>query len=477
MKLYNSETRQIEEFIPHSGNSVTFYSCGPTVYHYAHIGNLRSYIMHDVLEKSLNYLGYNVKRAMNITDVGHLSGDSDDGEDKMIKSAEEQNKSVMEIAEFYTEAFKRDTEKLNLKWPEIVVPATSMVDKYIEMIKVLLEKGYAYKSGANIYFDTSKANNYYRFGKQSGEDMIVGARENVEGDDDKKNPADFVLWFTKSKFENHALVWDSPWGRGYPGWHIECSGISHEYLGEYLDIHSGGVDNKFPHHTNEIAQSEGYMGHPWCKYWFHVEHLNDKSGKMSKSKGDFLTLDRISQDGYSPMMYKYFCLCSHYRKQLVYSVEGMESAKSAYTKLINSVAKLEPKNADIDTDVFFRLNQKFKDSLASDLNTSLAITCIYDVLKADTNDATKVALIVAFDEVLSLDLDKALYGNHDLLVENSEPAVSAEFEAYIKDMIEKRSAAKKEKNFAEADRIRAELNEKGVEIKDTREGVVYTILK
>ena len=479
MKLYNSESRTVEEFIPRNNQEVTFYSCGPTVYHYAHIGNLRSYIMHDVLEKALRFLGYNVKRALNITDVGHLSNDSDDGEDKMVKSANEQNKSVLEIAQFYTQAFKSDTEKLNLKWPEIVVPATSMIDKYIEMITVLLDKGYAYKSGDNIYFDISKLDNYYRFGNQASDDMLVGARDNVDGDDDKRNPADFVLWFTKSKFENHALSWDSPWGRGYPGWHIECSGISHEYFGEYLDIHSGGVDNKFPHHTNEIAQTEAYVGHPWCKYWFHVEHLNDKSGKMSKSKGDFLTLDRIARDGYSPMMYKYFCLCSHYRKQLVYSEEGMQSAKSAYTKLIEKIAKLEPNSEEINLVKFDEYYQKFAAALSNDLNTSLAITCVYDALKdTSMNDATKVAVIVAYDEVLGLDFDKALYGNHEILQKKEETSeVDAGLEEYILAQIELRKQAKKDKDFVLADRIRAELLERGVELVDTREGTTYKIIQ
>lgn len=476
MKIYNSESRKVEEFIPRNKDEVTLYTCGPTVYHYAHIGNLRNYICHDILEKSLNYLGFKVKRAMNITDVGHLSGDSDDGDDKMIKSATEQNKSVMEIADFYTKAFKDDCDKLNIHWPEIVVKATSMIDKYIEMITVLLEKGYAYKSGDNIYFDISKLDNYYRFGNQGSDDMIIGARDNVDGDGDKRNPADFVLWFTKSKFENHALSWDSPWGKGYPGWHIECSGISHEYLGEHLDIHTGGVDNKFPHHTNEIAQTESYLGHPWCSYWLHCEHLNDKSGKMSKSKGDFLTLTRIMKDGFSPMDYRYFCLSSHYRNQLIYSTEAMEHAKTAYTKLIQKIAKLEPNGEKVDFDAFEKYNQKFKDALANDLNTSSAITCVYDTLKAEINDATKVALILSFNEVLSLDFDKALTHEHYVLANAEENKIDAEFEAYILEQIEKRKQAKANKDYAEADRIRAELLEKGVEIKDTREGVIYTLV-
>ena len=280
MFLYNSLTGTKEKFIPNEEKKVKLYTCGPTVYNYAHIGNLRSYIMEDILEKSLIYLGYDVKRAMNITDVGHLQGDSDIGEDKMLLSAEREKKTILEIAAFYTEAFEKDFEKLNLKWPEIVVPATSCIDTYIEIIEKLIKKGYAYFSNGNVYFDTSKLKKYNVFSNQNVNEMLIGARDDVTEDKNKRNSQDFVLWFTKSKFENQALKWNSPWGVGYPGWHIECSGISYKYLGEYLDIHCGGVDNKFPHHTNEIAQSESYLGHKWCNYWFHIEHLNLKNMKM-----------------------------------------------------------------------------------------------------------------------------------------------------------------------------------------------------
>ena len=326
MKLYNSETRKVEEFIPRDRNLVRLYTCGPTVYHFAHIGNLRTYIAEDVLERSLGYLGFNVLRAMNITDIGHLQNDSDTGEDKMVLSAIRENKEVLDIAKEYTEFFKRDCDELNIKWPQIVVPATDCIDEYIAIISRLLEKGFAYLSNGNVYFDTSKLKNYYRFGNQTEEDLVVGAREDVTEDVGKRNKNDFVLWFTKSKFENHALRWNSPWGTGYPGWHLECSGINLKYLGEYLDIHCGGVDNKFPHHTNEIAQTESFTGHEWCKLWFHVEHLNTTTGKMSKSNGDFLTLSKLNQMGYSPMVYRYFVLLSHYRKQLVLSTEALDTA-------------------------------------------------------------------------------------------------------------------------------------------------------
>lgn len=471
MKLYNSETRTIDELITHKPGEVSLYTCGPTVYHFAHIGNLRTYIMEDVLEKALNYVGYKVKRVMNITDVGHLSDDGDNGEDKMLKGAEREHKTVMEIAEMYTEAFKADCEKLNIKWPEIVVPATSQIDEYIKIISSLMDNGFAYISEGNVYFDSSKLENYYRFGNQGQEDLFVGVREDVEEDKGKRNKNDFVLWFTKSKFENHALKWDSPWGTGYPGWHIECSGISHKYLGEYLDIHCGGVDNKFPHHTNEIAQTECFVGHKWCNHWFHSEHLNDQSGKMSKSKGEFLTLSVIANKGYSPMVYRLFCLQSHYRKQLVFSYEGMDMAKSAYEKLIKRLQKLEPDNSEIQTEEFNKLNDKFKSALEKDLNTASAMAVVFDVLKANINNNTKIALIKEFDKVLSLNLAEQI-GN---TVKEESSKINLELEQYILTKIEERKLAKQNKDYALADAIRAELTEKGVELIDTPQGTTYKL--
>ena len=471
MKLYNSETREIEELKTHNPGEVLMYTCGPTVYHFAHIGNLRTYIMEDVLEKALNYIGYEVKRVMNITDVGHLSGDSDDGEDKMLKGAEREHKTVMEIAAQYTQAFKDDCEKLNIKWPEIVVPATSQIDEYIKIISSLLEKGFAYISDGNVYFDSSKLENYYRFGNQNQDELVVGARDDVEEDKGKKNKNDFVLWFTKSKFENHALKWDSPLGVGYPGWHIECSGISHKYLGEYLDIHCGGVDNKFPHHTNEIAQTESFVGHKWCNHWFHSEHLNDQSGKMSKSKGEFLTLSVIDKKGYSPMVYRLFCLQSHYRRQLVFSYEGMDMAKAAYEKLVKRVQKLQADNSEVNNEEYNKFNNQFKSALEKDLNTSLALTVVFDVLKSEANNNTKIALIKDFDKVLSLNLANEI-GNTP---KEETPAIDSELEIYIQANIEERKLAKQNKDYATADKIRAELSEKGIELIDTTQGTIYKL--
>ncbi len=472
-RFYNTLTRNVDTLIPNEEGKIAMYTCGPTVYHFAHIGNLRSYIMEDVLEKSLRYIGYNVKRVMNITDVGHLSSDADTGEDKMLKGAKRENKTVMEIAQFYTDAFFSDCKKLNIKRPDVVEPATNCIPEFIHMVEVLLEKGYAYEAGGNVYFDTSKLEDYFVFSSAvEKEQLQVGVRDDVEEDANKRNKNDFVLWFTKSKFEDQALKWDSPWGVGYPGWHIECSCISMKHLGEYMDIHCGGVDNIFPHHTNEIAQSESFTGHKWCNYWFHVNHLNDKSGKMSKSKGDFLTVSLLEQKGYNPLVYRMFCLQSHYRKPLEFSYEVLDNMVAAYNKLAKRVADLKDEG-EVNEAVFAEFKEKFQDALCNDLNTSMAITIIYDLLKADVNDKTKLELIKDFDYVLSLEL---LENGKALAELNENAGVDAELESFILAKIEERAAAKKAKDFATADAIRDELLAKGVAIKDTREGVKWELV-
>ena len=466
MLLYNTKSRTIEEFIPHDSKKVKLYTCGPTVYSYAHIGNLRCYIMEDILEKSLRYLGFNVKRAMNITDVGHLSSDSDTGEDKMVKGAIKEHKSVLELAKFYTDKFFDDCAKLNIKKPEIVVPATTCIPLYIDMITRLLEKGYAYFSNGNVYFDTSKLKEYYVLSNHNEEELIVGAREDVSLDENKKNKADFVLWFTKSKFADQELKWKSPWGLGYPGWHIECSCIALKYLGEYLDIHCGGVDNIFPHHTNEIAQTESYIGHPWCKYWYHVEHLNDQNGKMSKSKGGTLTVDTLIKEGYDPLAYRFFCLQSHYRNQLVFSNESLNSASNAYQKLKNKIFQIKEEGI-IDEKQVKKYQDLFKNNLENDLNIAEALTTLYAVIKDnDLSGKSKIFLIKDFDQVLSLSL-----------LENKKAEVSEELLNYINSEIERRNIAKKNKNYALADEIRESLKEKNIIIKDTREGTTFEIIK
>lgn len=465
MKLYNTRSRMIEEFVPNNKDVVTLYTCGPTVYHFAHIGNLRTYIMEDVLEKALNFVGYNVKRVMNITDVGHLTSDGDTGEDKMLKGAKREHKSVMDIAKYYTDCFKEDCNELNITWPETVIPATSMIDYYINFIEELIKKGYAYFANGNVYFDTSKLKDYYVLSNHVLDDLMEGVREGVSIDSNKKNKNDFVLWFTKSKFDSQELKWDSPWGLGYPGWHIECSCISIKYLGEYLDIHCGGVDNIFPHHTNEIAQAESYLGHKWGNYWFHTEHLNDSTGKMSKSKGEFLTVSLLKEKGYNPLSYRFLCLQSHYRKQMIFTFESLDIAENAYKKLLNRVANLK-NDGVVDKNIKEMYITKFKETLDDDLNTSNSLTVLYEVLKSDINDATKRELVLEFDKVLSLDLMKS--NTND---------VDSNKKKYIQEMIEKRELAKREKNYVLADEIRNKLNEEGIILKDTREGTIYEIIK
>ncbi len=481
MILYNSLTRKREEFVPREAGKVSMYTCGPTVYHFAHIGNLRTYIMEDTLEKYLSYTGLDVTRVMNITDVGHLSSDGDTGEDKMLKGAKREKKTVLEIAKFYTDAFFADCKKLNIKTPAIVQPATGCIAEFIALVEGLLQRGYAYIAGGNVYFDTSKLDKYYVFGELREEDLEVGVREGVEGDENKRNKADFVLWFTKSKFDDQELKWESPWGVGYPGWHIECSGISMKYLGEYLDIHCGGIDNAFPHHTNEIAQSEAFIGHKWCNFWFHVLHLNTNSGKMSKSSGEFLTVSLLESKGYDPMAYRFFCLQSHYRKNLVFSYENLDNAVIAYNKLIGKIAALDVNEGELDMAAFDEGKAKFTSALDNDLNTSLGITALYDVLKMKTNGKTKAALIADFDRVLSLNMLGAAEKLRESKKNEAAADPYAEFDradplvAEAIELIEKRKIAKKEKNFAEADRIRQYLLDKGVTLIDDRNGTTFKI--
>ncbi len=471
MKLYNSLSHTREEFVPHTPGKVSMYTCGPTVYHFAHIGNLRSYIMEDVLEKYLRYDGYDVRRVMNITDVGHLSSDGDTGEDKMLKGARREKKTVMEIAKFYTDAFFADCEALNIKRPDVVEPATNCIAEFIRMVEGLLASGHAYIAGGNVYFDTSSVPQYHVFHNFEAEDLAVGVREGVEEDGNKKNKADFVLWFTKSKFEDQELKWDSPWGVGYPGWHIECSAISLKHLGEYLDIHCGGIDNAFPHHTNEIAQSEAFLGHPWCKYWFHILHLNTGTGKMSKSSGEFLTVSLLKEKGFDPMVYRFFCLQSHYRKVLVFTYEALENAALAYDKLIRKIAALDPGKVGENPEAVAALKASFKEALDNDLNTSLAITALYDVLKAPVSDGEKLSLLSDFDAVLSLNLMKAA----ESVRTEAKPFEDTALVEKIEALIQERTEAKKAKNYARADEIRAELTQMGVILKDSPEGTTYQI--
>lgn len=465
MKLYNTLTRKIEEFKSLEENKVKMYTCGPTVYSYAHIGNLRTYIHEDILVKSLEYVGYEVNRVMNITDVGHLESDADEGEDKMVKGALREHKTVLEIAKYYTDAFFNDADKLNIKRPSITGVATDYIKDYIEFIKVLEEKGFTYFTNGNVYFDISKKDDYTKLSGLDLDTLQTASREDVTVDTNKKNPQDFVLWFTKSKFENQALKWDSPWGVGYPGWHIECSVIALKTLGNQMDIHCGGIDHIQVHHTNEIAQTESYTGENWVNYWWHAEHLLDTSGKMSKSKGKVLTVSYLEEEGFKPIVYRYYVLNSHYRKQLTFTFESLKQAESGYKKLINKIKaiKSDVKEENI-TDNINTYKQKFKEYLESDLNTANAITVLYDVIKAeDLNNSEKIYLIKDFDNVLSLDLLK-----EEVVNENSDEV------KIIEELIEKRKQAKKDRNFELADNIRSKLTDMGIQIKDTREGTVWS---
>lgn len=470
MKLYNTVSRKIEDFVPIDENEVKMYTCGPTVYNYAHIGNLRTYIHEDILQKTLEYIGYKVKRVMNITDVGHLESDADDGEDKMLKGAKRENKTVWEIAQHYTDAFFADCQKLNIKKPGIVAKATDYIDDYIEFIKVLEGKGFTYFANGNVYFNIAKREDYTKLSGMDLDQMRTANRAEVSEDIHKMNPQDFVLWFTKSKFDNQAMKWDSPWGIGYPGWHIECSVISLKNLGRNIDIHCGGVDHIPVHHTNEIAQTESYTGEKWVNYWWHGEFLIDNGGKMSKSSGEFLTVSLLEKKGFNSLVYRYYVLNAHYRKQLAFTFDSLKSAENAYDKLKSRIKLIAQNESGQITDTVNKYRDNFRKNLEDDLNTANAITVVFDVLKADElNNTEKIYLIKEFDEVLSLDLmkfdDKKYQDMHEDQVK------------FIEEMIEKRQEAKKNKDYQKADDIRQELLNKGIILEDTRQGVNWKTVK
>ncbi|MBP2031854.1 cysteinyl-tRNA synthetase [Clostridium algifaecis] len=469
--IYNTMSRNKEKFIPVKKGRVGMYTCGPTVYNYAHIGNLRTYIFEDVLKKSLDYFGYNVKHVMNITDVGHLESDADTGEDKMGLGAKRENKTVWEIAKFYEDAFFEDCRKLNIKRPDVVCRATDHINDMINMIKILEKKGYTYISDGNVYYSIDKFNNYNKLANLSMEELEAGSR--VQVDKNKKNPLDFVLWFTKSKFKNQIMQWDSPWGRGFPGWHIECSSMSIKYLGDNIDIHCGGVDHIPVHHTNEIAQSEGALGHKWVNYWMHGEFLVLDGGKMSKSNGDFLTVDSIEKHGFSPLDYRYFCLQSRYRKQLLFSFNALKDAEISYKKLKDKIANIilqikDTDKSEIDEKVMSYYKEKFANQIGDDLNMPNALTVLQEVIKTDKlSNIEKKNLIESFDSVLSLDLidSKNNYEN------------SKGYKDYnkINKFIQERNEARLNKNWDKADEIRNKLNSMGIELIDSKGNTTWKI--
>lgn len=504
LKLYNTMGRTLQEFKPIHENFVGFYGCGPTVYNYAHIGNLRAYVFLDILDKTLTFLGYDIKHVMNITDVGHLTGDSDDGEDKMVKTAEEKHQTVLEIAQFYTDAFMKDIDALNIRHPDVICKATEHIDEMIELIKQIEKNGHTYMAGGNLYFDISTFPDYGKLANLNLEELKEGAgkRKEVVIDSNKKNPGDFVLWFTKSKFESQAMTWPSPWGQGYPGWHIECSAMSMKYLGKHFDIHTGGIDHVPVHHTNEIAQSEGSFSEeerkkgPWVNYWLHNEFLVIEGGnKMSKSQGNFLRLQTILDKGYNALDYRFFLLSSHYRKQIYFSWDAMDSAKNGRNNLIQKIVKTANKaNIQLENEKIYKKGQAkdtnslsegakkyldaFISSLENDLLTPVALSQISKILKDNSIEPKEtIEVINRMDSVLGLKLideakkvqELSQKQNQNKLNNNLSDPEAQEIQA----LLDERKKAKSEKNFSRADEIRKILSDRGITIIDTPQGTTW----
>lgn len=458
LKVYNTLSRKKELLVPVRDNQIGMYSCGPTVYKYAHIGNLRAYVFMDELRRVLEYDGVKVKSVMNITDVGHLTSDGDDGEDKMEKSANEQHKTPLEIANEITTQFMKDIDALNIKRPTICPKATDNINEMIQVVQALLDKGYAYETEDGIYFSVEKFPSY---GKLSGinlEDQRHGAR--VEVNSFKRHPIDFALW--KKAQPNHLQQWDSPWGRGFPGWHIECTAMSKKYLGETFDIHTGGVDHIPIHHENEIAQAESWLGHKAVNYWMHSEFMLIDGGKMSKSLGNTYTVSDLVAKGYSPIVFRYFCLNVQYRQKINFTWDGIESAKTAYNKLCSQLVAHRNSSAATDKAVLDDYKRKFEDAIHDDLNIPLALGVLWTMIKEPkSKDIYNLAL--TFDKVFALDLDKVKEEKTEIVLPNE-----------IKQLAELRLQARKQKNWAESDRLRDELASKGYAVKDTATGYEIT---
>lgn len=459
VRLYDTMSRAVKEFVPIEEGKAGLYCCGPTVYNFAHIGNLRTFIFEDLLHRTLVKAGYSLTHVMNITDVGHLTGDGDDGEDKMEKSARESGRSVWDIAEFYTKAFFDDEKDLNIIRPDIVCKATDHINDMIEIIKKLEEGGHTYISGGNVYFSIDTIDDYGKLAKLNLDDLKEGAR--IEVDSNKRNPKDFVLWFTNSKFKDQAMQWPSPWGTGYPGWHIECSAMSSRYLGSHFDIHCGGIDAIPVHHTNEIAQSEAAFGQkPWVNYWCHGEFLLNDKGKMSKSSGEFLTLSLLKEKGYDALDYRYFCLGGHYRSQLKFSFESLDQARSARQTLMRRLAECSTAKADGISEGARHYLDAFYEAMFNDLKAPQALAALWSMMRdSDIPDGEKWLAALEMDSILGLSLEKAQ--------EKEEPQ---EADADALALLEQRSEAKKAKNYALADEIRARLASMGYKVVDTPKG-------
>lgn len=465
MRIYNSLSRKTEDFFSITEGEVKLYTCGPTVYNFAHIGNLRTYIFEDVLKKTLLYNGYHVNHVMNVTDVGHLQSDSDYGNDKMEIASVREHRTPYEIARFYEESFFTDCGKLNIAKPTVIARATEHIKEMIRLVEILEQKGFTYISNGNVYFSVDK---FPAYGIMSTIDANNELRSRVDLDPNKRNQNDFVLWFVNSKYEHHILEWDSPWGKGYPGWHLECSAMAMKYLGERVDIHCGGIDHVSIHHTNEIAQSEAALGHQWVNYWMHGEFLVIDSAKMSKSSGEFLTLSVLNQQGIPSLAYRYFCLLGHYRKQLNYTPEAIENARSAYEKLLRQVRNIpDDSTPSVHPDAIAEAKRLFNESLSDDLNTANALSVLYSVLNdKELSNYEKKSLIADFDSVLSLGLTETEE-------ETKKPLLISEAE--ILDLIRERNVARKNKNYQRADEIRKYLLSKNIVLADKAGGTEWTV--
>lgn len=460
LKLYNTLTKQKEEFKPLEGNEVRIYTCGPTVYSFAHIGNFRAYVFMDTLRRVLKENGYTLKHVMNITDVGHLESDADEGEDKMEKAARKENKDPYEIAAYYTDIFFRDMGRLNIERPEIIAKATDHISDMLEFVKILVKNGYAYETSKAIYFDISKLDKYPVLSNRNLDDQIAGAR--VDVDPEKRNPYDFAVWIKAP--ENHIMKWESPWGLSYPGWHLECSAMGRKYLGDEFDIHTGGVDHIPTHHENEIAQSKGCTGHIPAKRWMHVEFLQVDGGKMSKSLGNTYTLDQLQEKGIEPLAYKLFCYTAHYRTKLNFTFEGALSTQKALNRLREGYLTHLQNDEKIDEEEIKEYKQRFLDAVNDDLNMPLAMGIVWEVVRNNKKSKQFAELLLEFDRILGLDLE-----NSKKYLEEQE---KVELPKEILELVEQRKIARENKDWAESDRIRDVLKEKGYTVKDTKEGQI-----
>ena len=457
IKLYNTLTKQKSEFEPLNKDEVRIYSCGPTVYSYAHIGNFRTYVFMDNLRRVLEYNGYKLKHVMNITDVGHLESDADEGEDKMEKAAKKENKSPYEIAKFYTDAFFKDMDKLHIERPEIIAKATEHIDDMLEFAKEIVKNGYGYETSTAIYFDVSKLDKYPILSNRNVDEQIAGAR--VDVDPEKRNPYDFAIWIKAPA--NHIMKWDSPWGLSYPGWHLECSAMGRKYLGEEFDIHTGGVDHIPTHHENEIAQSKGACGKVPAKVWMHVEFLQVDGGKMSKSLGNVYTITQLEEKGIEALAYKMFCYTAHYRTKLNFTFEGAHSSQKALNRLRESYINHRNSNETIDNEKIEEYKNKFLEAINDDLNMPLAMSIVWEIARNEVKSSKLADLLIDFDKVLGLDLvDSQKYLN-----EQKEVELPTE----VTQLINERKKARKEKNWELSDELRDKIKDYGYIVKDTKE--------